>query len=118
MDLNKLEAFCKKLKGTTKDIKWGNDLCFSIGGKLYCVAGLEPGSGISFKVLPEEFAELTSRDGIIPAHYVARYHWITINNFNSITKDEWAYYIKQSYQLIFNKLNKKLQQEILIGIKK
>jgi predicted DNA-binding protein (MmcQ/YjbR family) len=32
----------------------------------------------SAKCAPEEFAELTERDGIIPGPYAARYHWVAV----------------------------------------
>jgi len=113
MNLELLEEKCSKLKGTTKDIKWGNDLCFLIGEKIYCVAGLEPPIAVSLKVLPEQFNELTNRDGIIPAPYLARYSWILIEDMNSFNQREWEYYIEQSYNMIFNKLNKKTQKAII-----
>ena len=96
MNLELLEDTCSKLKGTTKDIKWGNDLCFLIADKMYCVAGLEPPLAVSLKVLPEQFNESTNRDGIIPAPYLARYSWILIKDMNSFNQREWKYYIEQS----------------------
>lgn len=54
-------------------MKLGNDLCFLIWNKMYCVAGLEPPLTVSFKVQPEEFIELTNKNGIIPPPYLARY---------------------------------------------
>ena len=35
MDIDALRAICKKLPGVTEDIKWGNDLCFCIAGKMF-----------------------------------------------------------------------------------
>ena len=32
-----LLAFCRNLPHATQDTKWGNDLCFSIGGKMFAV---------------------------------------------------------------------------------
>ncbi|UCH64471.1 MAG: MmcQ/YjbR family DNA-binding protein [Ignavibacterium sp.] len=112
MNLELLEEMCSKLKETTKDIKWGNDLCFLIGEKIYCVAGLEPPLAVSLKVPPEEFNELTNREGIIPAPYLARYSWILIEDMNAFNNKEWQNYIEQSYNLIFNKLSKKTQRAI------
>src|SRR5437773_11971308 len=83
MDLERMRAFCLKLAGTTEDIQWGNDLLFRIGGKIYATACLEPAptsqasakqssARLSLQCTPEEFAELTEQDGIVPAAYVAR----------------------------------------------
>ena len=37
--------------------------------------------GISFKVDDDRFLELTDRDGIIPAPYLARVKWVTGRGF-------------------------------------
>lgn len=111
MNLEILQSICKKLPGATEDVKWGNDLCFCIAGKMFCVAGLTPPLQVSFKVKDEEFEELINRPGIIPAPYVARYKWILIEEVNRLTKKEWEHYIHQSYQLVKGKLSKKLLKE-------
>ena len=111
-NLEVLEEMCSKLNGTTTDIKWENDLCFLIGEKMYCIAGLEPPLAVAFKVLPEEFNELTNREGIIPAPYLARYSWILVKDMSAFNRNEWQYYIEQSYNMIFNKLSKKTQKVI------
>lgn len=113
MDLTTLENICMRLKGTQQDIKWGADLCYMVGEKMYCVTGLEPPLKVSLKVTPEDFAELTQRPGIIPAPYLARNHWVLVEDSSAFTMKEWEYYITQSYQLVLAKLSKKLQKEIL-----
>lgn len=52
-----LERFCSSLSGTTTDIKWGNDRCHLVGGKIYCVAVLGNPLKVSLKVQVEEFGE-------------------------------------------------------------
>jgi predicted DNA-binding protein (MmcQ/YjbR family) len=108
MNHAELEKFCLSLEGTTTDVKWGNDLCYLIGGKMYCVTGLD----LSMKVPAEEFGELTEREGIMPAPYMARNHWILIEKSNALTANEWKYYIRQSYELVFAKLPKKIKMKI------
>lgn len=93
-------------------MKLGNDLRFLIGNKMYCVAGLKLPLTDSFKVQPEEFIELTNKKGIILAPYVARYHWVLVEDLNALNLKEWKFYITQSYKMIFNKLSKKIQREI------
>ena len=107
MDIESIRAICQKLPGVTEDIKWGNDLCFLIAGKMFCVAGLQPPLMISFKVRDEEFDELTSTPHIIPAPYVARYKWVLVEEVSRLKKKEWEHYIKQSYNLVKGKIPKK-----------
>jgi predicted DNA-binding protein (MmcQ/YjbR family) len=37
MTIDEVESLCKQLPGVTEDIKWGSDLCFSVGGKMFLV---------------------------------------------------------------------------------
>ncbi|MEO5646804.1 MAG: MmcQ/YjbR family DNA-binding protein [Chitinophagaceae bacterium] len=111
MDIEDLREICNKNPAVTEDIKWGNDLCFLIAGKMFCVSGLELPLTVSFKVTPEEFDELTNRPGIIPAPYLSRYHWILVSKMDAFSKKEWEYFTKQSYALVRNKLSKKLKTQ-------
>ena len=59
---------CLALPHTTESVQWGNNLVFKIGGKIYAVAPLDAGGlSLSLKCSPETFAELTEREGVIPA---------------------------------------------------
>ena len=89
---------------------WGNDLVFKIGGKMYAAAALEPGpEWLAFKCTPENFAELTEREGIIPAPYAARHHWIALQSEDALPAGEIKRLIGESYQLVIGKLPKKTQ---------
>jgi predicted DNA-binding protein (MmcQ/YjbR family) len=109
MDLETLRNYCNGLPYVTEDVKWGNDLCFLIGGKMFCVTGFNPPFTASLKVSDEEFEELSSRTGIIRAPYLARHKWIYIQKENVLSKKEWEHYIRQSYELVKAKLPKKIQ---------
>jgi predicted DNA-binding protein (MmcQ/YjbR family) len=106
----KLEQLCVSLKGTTTDVKWGNDLCYLVRDKLYCVTGLSGTFSVSLKTTPEDFAELIERDGIQPAPYTARYHWVMVSKTSALSPAEWQHYVKQSYQLVLAKLPAKLKK--------
>lgn len=114
MDLERLRAYCLKLPGTTEDIQWGNDLLFRIGGKIYAAASLDPGSKVrlSFKCTPDEFAEMIERDAIIPAPYVARYHWIALERWDALSTGEIERFVRGSYELVRAGLAKKLREKL------
>ncbi len=113
MNLKKAKAVCRALPGATEDIKWGADLVYSIGGKMFAVTGADDdASGISLKVDDERFLELTDRPGIVPSPYLARAKWIRIVDFKAVGDAEAAALLKRSYELVFAKLTKKLQREI------
>ena len=113
MNIEQLRKFCLAFPGATEDIKWGNDLCFNVGGKMFTVTSVDSSdSGVSLKTTPEKFADLTERQGIIPAHYVARYHWITIEDLKAVTAAELKDLIRESYKLVFDKLPTKVRKAI------
>ena len=113
MDIETLRKLCRALPHVTEDIKWGNDLCFLIGKKMFCVASLQVPFTASFKVPPDEFEELITKNGIIPAPYVARYHWVLVENVMVLKKKEWEHFIRQSYDLVKAGLPKKALKELL-----
>lgn len=112
MNIELIRDFCKKLPFVTEDIKWGNDLCFCIGKKMLCTAPLTTPFSISFKVKDEEFDELTSSFGIVPAPYAARYKWILVTDVDRFSNNDGEKYIEQSYKLVKSKLPKKKLKQL------
>ncbi|MFI5141799.1 MAG: MmcQ/YjbR family DNA-binding protein [Bacteroidia bacterium] len=112
MNIETIRSICNKLPHVTEDIKWGNDLCFLIGGKMFCVVGLNEELKVSIKVMDEEFEVLTNLDGIIPAPYVAKHKWVLVEKPNIFNQKKWQLYISQSYSLVKAKLPKKVQAQL------
>jgi predicted DNA-binding protein (MmcQ/YjbR family) len=113
MNIEQLRKYCLSFPGATEDIKWGADLCFSVGAKMFCVTGADSSSsGMSFKCTPEKFEELIEREGIEPAAYVARYKWVHVSDLDAVTPAELKDLIKTSYQLVFDKLPPKVKKSI------
>ena len=112
MNVDSLDKLCMGLKGTTQGVKWGNDLCYMVGEKMFCVTNLEGAKYISFKTSPEDFGELTARTGIIPAPYAARNYWVLVKDLPTLSAKEWKLYVTKSYTLVFEKLPKKLKNSL------
>jgi predicted DNA-binding protein (MmcQ/YjbR family) len=112
IDIDTITDSCRKLPSVTEGIKWGNDLCFMIGDKMFCVVLLGNPLKVSLKVLDEEFGELSNAVGIIPAPYAARHKWILVEDLTVFNKKKWDYYISQSYNLVKNKLSRKKQKDL------
>lgn len=105
-------SLCRSFPGVTESTKWGNDLVFSVGDKMFAVTNLGEATGISFKVEDERFLELTDRPGIIPAPYLARAKWVYVEDAQALGDEEAAQLLRRSYELVFGKLTKKMQREI------
>jgi predicted DNA-binding protein (MmcQ/YjbR family) len=109
-----LEVLCGRWPGVTRDIKWGADLVFSVGGKMFAVTPSDGSEGgrLSFKVADDRFLELTDQPGIVPAPYMARSHWISITEPQRFSTGELAAFVLDAYALVRAKLTKKLQASL------
>jgi len=113
MTLEAIQNICREMPAVTEDIKWGNDLVFSVGEKMFCVVGLDQSpTTASFKVRDDEFEEICSWPGFKPAPYVAKYKWVLIEDINKMKKADWNKYLRQSYELVRDKLSLKLQKQL------
>lgn len=113
MNIEQLRKYCLSFPGATEDIKWGADLCFCVGAKMFCVTGADSvQSGMSLKCTPEKFYELIEREGIDPAAYVGRYKWVRIADLDAVTAVELKDLIATSYQLVFDKLPPKMKKMV------
>lgn len=73
MNIDWVRELCLSFPQVTEEEVWTDDLTFKVAGKMFAHTVLIPASiWLSFKVSPENFAELTERPGIIPAPYLAR----------------------------------------------
>jgi predicted DNA-binding protein (MmcQ/YjbR family) len=107
-----VRACCLALPHATEDVQWEHNLLFRIAGKMFCITNLEPGispTKIAFKCTPEKFAELVEIEGIIPAPYMARNHWVAMIEMDALRPPEIKELIHASYQMILEKLPKSKQ---------
>src|SRR5580704_10829202 len=110
MNIDWVRGYCMSMPYATESVQWGNDLVFKIAGKMFAVVVLEPAKvWLSFKCSPEEFSELVERPGIIPAPYSARYHWVALETEEALTPAEIKRLVRSSYQLVLDKLPRKIR---------
>ena len=108
MSLDQVRQFCRCLPDVSEDVKWGNDLVFTVGDKMFCIVCLEPPHQIAFKCTPETFAELVEQPGLIPAPYMARAMWVQETELGSaLGKRDRERLIQTAYEIIKAKLPKR-----------
>jgi predicted DNA-binding protein (MmcQ/YjbR family) len=112
-----LRKYCATLPGATRDIKWGADEVYSVGGKMFAVFGVANGkaTGMSFKVDDDRFLELTDRPGIVPAPYLARAHWVALDRADALPERELRALVARAHALVLAKLPRKVQAQIASG---
>ena len=105
----KVHEVCKALPGSTFDIKWGKDECYSVGGKMFAVIGPH---GLGFKVDDNRFLELTDIEGIIPAPYMAKHKWVLVEDLAVLSDAQVAELVTRSHALVCAKLPKKVRASL------
>jgi predicted DNA-binding protein (MmcQ/YjbR family) len=115
MNFDAQRKIAAALPGATEDIKWGADLVYSVGAKMFCVFLLGKGHAMScsFKVDDDRFLELTGVSGVIPAPYLARARWVQVKPGHALGSAALNELVRRSHALVLAKLPKKTQREVL-----
>jgi predicted DNA-binding protein (MmcQ/YjbR family) len=110
MDAETTRAFLLTLPHVAETLQWGESLVFwvadkSSGGKMFAVLTLgSPRCVLSFAAGPERFAELVEREGIFPAPYLARAHWVAVERWDTLPVAELKSLLHDARDLVFAKL--------------
>jgi predicted DNA-binding protein (MmcQ/YjbR family) len=100
-----VREICRAFPGVTEDVKWGNDLCFCVGGKMFAAMDLNPPHGIGFKCTTEDFGQLVEQPGIRPAPYLARAMWVQEDVLgHALGRRDFKRLLKTAYDLVVAKL--------------
>src|ERR1700743_3278582 len=95
MDAESAQESLWRLPHVAETLQWGNNLVFwvgdkAIGGKMFALLNLDTDSNgvLSFAAGPEGSAELLEIDGVFPAPYLARAHWVAMERWNALRTSE------------------------------
>ena len=119
MNLETYYEYCLSKKGVTEHFPFDKDtLVLKVGGKMFALSSLdqwEKGKpSVNLKCNPEYAQELRAQyDDIIPAFHMSKVHWNTVAINNDVSDSFVIKLIDHSYDLVFKKLAKKSQNEIL-----
>ncbi|HSQ71935.1 MAG TPA: MmcQ/YjbR family DNA-binding protein [Rubrivivax sp.] len=113
-DFEPQRAIAASLPGVSEDVKWGADLVYSVGDRMFCVFLLEAGRAgtCSFKVDDDRFLELTGVPGVIPAPYLARAKWVQVGRQHGLSGADLDALVRRSHALVAARLTKRLQREL------
>ena len=111
MDNERIREICMAMPHVKETLNWGHHLVYwvcdrDIGGKMFAMTDVDgTGTGVLwFHCGTERFHEFVERDGIIPAPYMARAFWITVERWNALRPSEIEEELRQAYRLIYEKL--------------
>ena len=112
MDVELIRQICLSLSGVSESVKWGNNLVFSVGEKMFCIVNLDLPFRCSFKVADDDFETLCEQEGFSPAPHLARAKWASVTEPSILTKKDWQEHLSASYRLVRAKLPRKLKGEL------
>jgi predicted DNA-binding protein (MmcQ/YjbR family) len=95
-------------------MQWGANLVFwvgdkAIGGKMLAVLNLDDDhkAVLSFAAGVDRYAELLETEGVFPAPYLARAHWVAIQDWAVFRSSELEALLEHGRRLIYDKLPKR-----------
>ena len=114
MDIEIFRKYALQKAGVTEGFPFDNDtLVMKVGNKMFALANLKGDLSINLKYEPEKAIELREKyPAVEPGYHMNKKHWNTVNVDGSIPDKIIKNWIDDSYQLIYDKLPKKIKETI------
>jgi predicted DNA-binding protein (MmcQ/YjbR family) len=114
MDAERVREYMLQLPHVVETMQWGANLVFwvgdrAIGGKMFAVLNLDDDHQgmLSFAAGPERYAELLETEGVFPAPYLGRAHWVAVRHWGVLRSSELEDLLKFGHGLVYARLPKK-----------
>lgn len=121
MDAGQVREFLLKLPHVEETMQWGAKLVFwvgdkAVGGKMFALVNLdEDGRAVlSFHAGPERYAELIENEGVIPAPYMARIHWVALERWDALHRSELFDLLATARDRVYEKLPQKTKDVLAL----
>ena len=120
MDAERARGFLLQLPHVVETVQWGDNLVLwvgdkAIGGKMFALINLDGrGPVISFASGAERAAELCEREGLLPAPYFARLHWVAAERWDALGAREWQEELGNAHAIVFAKLPPRVREVLLM----
>lgn len=122
MDAEQVRGFLLSMPDVAETMQWGENLVYwvadkTIGGKMFAVLNLARGGKavLSFAAGPEAYAELLEQDGVIPAPYLARAYWVSLEHWNVLSTAELEQRLIAARRLIYEKLPRRTKDVLAMS---
>ncbi|HEV2561384.1 MAG TPA: MmcQ/YjbR family DNA-binding protein [Rhizomicrobium sp.] len=117
MRYSDVDAHCRAMPGVTVHTPWGDSVVYKVGGKMFAMIpmdGKKP-SGVWFKAGETSARILTQIKGIEPCPYLARAHWVAMDNLKPLKAKELREYLTRAHALVAQGLSKKKRASLGIA---
>jgi predicted DNA-binding protein (MmcQ/YjbR family) len=128
MNAERLRGYLLTLPHVVETMQWGANLVFwtgdkAIGGKMFALINLDDpvphGASparrrvvhhalMMYSAGPARYSELLEIEGVIPAPYMARIHWVAVERWDVFTPAEWQRELRAAYDITLAKLPAKV----------
>lgn len=114
MNIEELREYCLSKSGVTESFPFDEvTLVFKVMGKMFALTNLDGELSINLKCDPEKAISLREEfPAIIPGYHMSKTHWNTVMIDGSLRDDFVRNLIDDSYNLIVEKLTKKVKLEL------
>ena len=117
MDAERLREYLLRLPHVVETMQWGANLVFwvgdnAIGGKMFALVNLDDDQRavLSFAAGPGRYAELLEIEGVFPAPYLARAHWVALKHWGVFRSSELEELLEHGRRLIYDKLPERTRE--------
>ena len=119
MSIESTREFLLGLPRVEETLQWGDNLVYwvldkAVGGKMFALLNSEPDAKyvLSFAVPPNLYNDLLEIDGVDPAPYFARIHWVAVESWQVFRDMEWKDHLRDAYARTEAKLPR-MQQRVM-----
>lgn len=114
MNIEDYRNYCITKPGVTEAFPFNETvLVFKVMGKMFALIDVDEYAFINLKCDPQKSVELRERfSGIIGAYHFNKTHWNSVSTDGSVPDQLMYELIDHSYELVVNKLPKKLKTEL------
>jgi predicted DNA-binding protein (MmcQ/YjbR family) len=124
MNVESLQTFVLGLPDVVETMQWGANLVFwvgdkAVGGKMFALINLDEGrlgggAAISYAAGQERFNELLEIEGVRPAPYLARAHWVAVERWDIFRTSEWHSELAAARDIVAAKLPPKVRATLAL----
>lgn len=115
--LDTVRATLLKLPRAVETMQWGSNLVFwtmdkAVGGKMFALIDLDAVDRpvLAFAAGPERAPQLLEHDGIRPAPYLARAHWVACDHWQALTIPQLLLELKAAYDYVGSRMPTRVQR--------
>ena len=118
MGLDRTRTYLMSLPFVEETLQWDNLVYWvldkAVGGKMFAMLVPEPGARhvMSFAVPPDRFHDLLETEGVVPAPYLARSHWVAAERWDVFAERELHEHLRAAYERVEARLPTRVQRTL------